>query len=332
MPKDRLDRIVESLVESQYGEDGPATPIRIRKRVDDDDVEMKPVYTQYIRDGNIFRPAGPIRLVEKLQPYAYNIISDMSGLRFVKVKPRTDELYRFKSSVMEAVLSEINHFWGLKPNFDKLGLIHHRGLMVYGPPGSGKSALMQQVAENMIARGDVIFFSRGIGSLEDGLKAFREVEPDRKVVVVLEDMDEYIQYSERDMLQLFDGENTVDNVLYCATTNYIDKFPPRLLRPGRFDKKVHLGMPPVEGRLIYLQKKLGTVETPERIQELAEQTDGFSFGHLRELVISGYAFKDPIEQVITRLRGTNVRGLPKRAGEMVVSEGRVRYVRRKIHG
>lgn len=281
-----------------------------------DDVEpIKKSFVQYIKEGNIFQPVGPIKLVEKLQPCAYNILT--MPLRFEKVASKTDELYLFENSKMYDVLEEIKKFWTLKDNFDKLKLLHNRGVLMYGPPGTGKSCLIQQVSEHMTKNGDIIIMAKNLHSVLQGLPAFRQVEEGRRVVIVFEDMDEYIGYDERNMLQLLDGANSTDNVLFLGTTNYIEKFPPRLLRPGRFDKKVKIGFPPMEGRLVYLKHKLQEVETPEKIQELADNTDNFSFGHLRELVIAGYAFKENIEDVIARLKEVPTNKLPVReSGEM----------------
>ena len=289
------------------------------KAVPQDD--LKSTYTQYIQTGNDFKPVGNVVLAPKLQEFSYRISRTMEGICFTKTKARTDELYNFKSSVMESVIDEIDRFWGLKENFTTLGFLHNRGILVYGPPGTGKSSLMQQVAEMMINRGDVVFFSRGVGSLLEGLKAFREVESERKLVVVLEDMDEYISHSERDLLQLLDGEDAVDNVLYLASTNYIDRFPPRLLRPGRFDKCMYLGPPALEGRLVYLTNKLKNSIDEKEIAQIARDTDGFSFGHLRELVIAAYALKEPLAEVIKRLssKHTIKEAGKKRIGESLVS-------------
>jgi hypothetical protein len=274
---------------------------------------------QYVKEADAFRPCGHIELVPKLDPHAYILEYRGGTLYFVKKEFRTDDLYLFEGSKMYSVLEEIERFWTLKGNFDKLGFLHNRGLLLYGPPGTGKTCLIKQVAESMTKQGDLIIIARALGEVLEGLPAFREVEPDRRVVVVFEDMDEYIGYSERNMLQLLDGNNSVDNVLFLGTTNYIEKFPPRLLRPGRFDKKVKIDYPPVEGRLIYLKHKLNGIETPERIQQIAEKTRGFSFGHLRELIIAGYAFKENVGDVIERLRSADYTDLPRRDEKVLES-------------
>ena len=139
---------------------------------------------QYIKRGDTFLPSGPLELVDKLEPFAYRIESTMQGPLFIKVEHQTDELYMFENSKMTKILAEIKKFWTLKDNFDSLGFLHNRGILMYGPPGTGKTCLIQQVSEAMTKQGDAIFYAKSLNAVTEGLKAFREVEPERRVVVV----------------------------------------------------------------------------------------------------------------------------------------------------
>ncbi|KKM26607.1 hypothetical protein LCGC14_1583110, partial [marine sediment metagenome] len=258
-------------------------------------------YTQYIRTGNVYRPSGPGTFHEKLTRQAYRLKRGMNGLEFHRAKAKTDELYRFENSIMESVIKEIDRFWDLKEEYSKFGVMHNRGILLEGPPGTGKSSVIQQIVEMMVQRGDVVFFSASISLVKEALHAFKEVEEERAVVVVLEDADEHIKYEQNSFLQLLDGDEAVEGVLYLATTNYVENFPARLRRPGRFDKIVHVGPPPYEGRFVYLKNKVGKVETDEEIARLAKLTHGLSFGHLRELVTAAYALKEPKADVLKRI-------------------------------
>lgn len=269
---------------------------------DDPNRPLAKQYVQFVYHNDVYRPAGPGVFTETLGRSAYRIVDTMAGIEFHRVRPKTDELYHFPSSVMEGVLAEIDRFWTLNDDYAKLGALHHRGILLEGPPGTGKTSLIHQVCEMMVARGDPVFYARRIGALIEALNAFRQVEATRPVVVVLEDADEHIKYSQNDFLQLLDGDQAVDHVLYLATTNYLESFPPRLRRPGRFDHIVHVGPPPIEGRQVFLQHKLGKFEKAAEITRLAKVTEGFSFGHLRELVLAVYALKEPVAEVVERLR------------------------------
>jgi len=103
-------------------------------------------------------------------------------------------------------------------------------------------------------------------------------------------------------LELFDGDDQQGNICYVATTNYIDKLPPRILRSGRFDAKMEVKNPPLAGRLAYLESKLGVNEDEEVIEALADATDGFSFGDMRELLVSVYCFEQDKDEVISRIK------------------------------
>lgn len=281
---------------------------------EDEDVKLQQVYTQYIHQDNDFRPAGKITLKERLASCPYEVNRDLNGLFFTKVKPLSDEIINFDNSVMASVVAEVDKFWDSKEKYAQLGLTHNRGILLYGPPGTGKSICLQQVANLMAKRGDVVFFVKNASSIIDALKAFREVEPDRKVVVAFEEADEFCDgYNERDMLRVMDGDAKIAGVLFLATTNYIERLPPRMLRPGRFDRKVFVDYPDYDSRFAYLDNKLSRLNVEkDEIKNLAKQSEGLGFGHLRELVTGVYAIGEQAETVLASLK-TKVAGLQKEA-------------------
>jgi SpoVK/Ycf46/Vps4 family AAA+-type ATPase len=259
-------------------------------------------FIQYIQQGNVYRPAGKVKLSPSLEPCAFRVESTMEGIIFERVRPATDELMLFEDSPMKRVLEEIDRFWDRKAHYQRLGLMHSRGILLYGPPGNGKSACLQQVVEMMVNRGDVVFFGKNAGTIVEALRAFRQVEPDRRVVVCFEEADELVSHNERALLQLMDGDDKQDNCLYLATTNYIQRLPERMLRPGRFDKKILIPPPTQESRRRYLSHKLKDLAEEAEIDRLAKESHGFGFGHLRELVAGVYAMGEPVNEVLARLK------------------------------
>jgi hypothetical protein len=275
----------------------------------DPDRPLAKTFTQFHHHGNVFRPAGPGVFAESLGRSAYRIVSSMSGIEFHRTKAKTDELYHFKDSVMENVIEKIDKFWSLKEDYAQMGVLHNRGILLEGKPGTGKSSAIQQVVEMMVKRGDVVFFANNIRALKGGLKAFREVEETRPVVVVLEDADEHLKYEQNSFLQLLDGDEAFEGVLYLATTNYLDRFPERLKRPGRFDEIVNVPPPPEAGRYLYLKNKIGEHEDDKELKRLANATEGMSFCHLREFVMAVYAFKEDKATTLNRVRASTGIGL-----------------------
>ena len=279
----------------------PASLTEAKKKADE---PLEKRFIQYIKDGDIWSPCGKVILKDKLEACPYAIKMTPSGIIFERVKANMDEVMVFKDSSLNKIVQEVDRFWNSKASYDRLGLMHNRGLLLYGPPGTGKSICLQQVTEMMASRGDIVFYADSPSAMSEGLKAFRSIEPTRPIVIVFEEAEEIFRYNEREMLRLMDGDAKLGGVLYLATTNYIEKMSPRSLRPGRFDKKVYIGPPTMEQRKQYLTHKLkGLAEAPE-IENLAKKSEGFGFGHLRELIAGIYAVGDPVDEVLTRLRGT----------------------------
>ncbi|MHA1866838.1 MAG: AAA family ATPase [Candidatus Heimdallarchaeaceae archaeon] len=257
---------------------------------------------QYVNNGIDNVAVGKVVLKEKLKPGYYRPYTAMDGVHFKQIGLQTDELLTFKNSKMEDITNEVDKFWSLKKDFKDMGFMHNRGVLLYGPPGTGKSCLIKQLVENMVKNGEVVFTTgNNLSSLVFGLKAFREVEPDRKLLVVMEDIDAIIRYDEHSLLELLDGDIQIDNVLYLGTTNYINRIPERVKRPGRFDHLVEINYPDENGRRAYLENKLSKYENEQEIQKLVKQTKGFSFGHLREFLISVYCLKKDKAKILQRL-------------------------------
>lgn len=164
----------------------------------------------------------------------------------------TDDLLVLPGSKMTNLLQEFDKFWSLEDTFNSQGFIHKRGFFFVGPPGSGKTSIIQLLAQRLISNheGIVLYLDNPIVAFH-GLRMIRSVEPERKIICVLEDLDSLIKnYEEADFLSLFDGERQINHVVYIATTNYPEMIDKRFLdRPSRFDQVVVVDLPSMEDRL-----------------------------------------------------------------------------------
>jgi SpoVK/Ycf46/Vps4 family AAA+-type ATPase len=135
------------------------------------------------------------------------------------------------------------------------------------------------------------------------LRRFRQVEPNRPALVILEDIDAYVrQHGESEVLSILDGEQSIDNVVYIATTNYPENLDPRVInRPSRFDLIMFIDMPNADARRLYLKSR-DTKLNDEQIEKWVKDTDGFSIAHLKELIVGVCLFGKPVEEEVKRLR------------------------------
>jgi ATPase family associated with various cellular activities (AAA) len=235
-------------------------------------------------------------------------ISDRHGPVFIGQTIELDGIVCLPDSAGDAVLREVQEFRGMKSRFVEHGFLHKRGVLLWGPPGSGKTITVHQVCRLIVDT------ESGLALMVDDphttaacLQLLRRIEPDRPVVVVFEDLDALVRrFGESEYLALLDGEAQVNNVVYLATTNYPEDLDPRFVdRPSRFDTVRYIGMPSREARTVFLQAKAPALVNG-RLEEFVEASDGFSVAHLKELVVLTQCFGYSLEDAAGRLRKMRV--------------------------
>ena len=216
-----------------------------------------------------------------------------------------DDLIELPDSTAERVIQEIEHFWSLESHFREFGFLWKRGMLLWGPPGSGKTSTVQILARKIIERGGVAISIYQPSLAIVGMRIIRKIEPTRPILGLLEDIDAIVsRHGESDLLALLDGENQVDNIVYLATTNYPERLDPRFInRPSRFDVIRKIGMPSTEARATYiLAKSRGLADNLDELTKWAGDTAGLSVAHLKELIISVEVFNADYEQSLVRLK------------------------------
>ena len=239
-----------------------------------------------------------------LPPGIYNAYDMMGVPILLDTKLVSDNIIELPDTVNESVVVSIRDFWGARERFKTLKQLFKRGILLKGPPGSGKTVAVLRVSVGLVEAGGVVLIYGGASATAGCLKMLRSLEPERPVIVIIEDIDQIVTREKRSLLALLDGEAQVDNVVYLATTNYVDQLPPELTnRPSRFDEVVEIGYPSAEARRMYLRSLLGVAELPEnQLDDWVRITDNLAIAHLKELAVATYCLgRDPLE-VVERLR------------------------------
>jgi len=206
------------------------------------------------------------------------------------------------------VIKIVNSFWQSEKDYKEGnefivgGAAFKAGIMIFGPPGSGKSCTIKIVSNQLVSRGGTVFYASGNPSIISSfLTDFATIEKDRKSIVILEDIDSLIKnYGEAQYLEMLDSAKTIDNVLFIATTNYPEHLDPRVYnRPGRFSHVIKIGLPSPKTREAYLKAIL---KNHRDVNEIVSKTDGFTIDHLTALVNSVYREKKVLNTEIDRLK------------------------------
>ena len=186
--------------------------------------------------------------------------------------------------------------------FERLGIEPPKGVLIYGPPGSGKTLLAKAVANESEAHFITIngpeIVSKYVGEAEERLRnIFMEAEKNAPSIVFIDEIDSIAPKREEvvgevekrivsQLLTLMDGLKSRGQVVVIAATNRPNSIDPALRRPGRFDREIEIGVPDKKGRKEILQIHTRGMPLNEDVSldELASQTHGFVGADLQSLV------------------------------------------------
>ena len=260
-------------------------------------------FKQYTKMGQSFLPIATS--YKRLGAGVYEAESSNSGIIFTPQLFKDDDLIRFKDSVSDKIVNEFEEFWKKKHIYEEYKEPHKRGYLLHGPPGSGKSCLVKMIISDFIRKYDGIVLLYTNYFME-GTKLLRIIEPDRKILLVLEDLDSIVsrEHSEQEVLQVLDGAFPLANTVVLATTNFPEKIPARIKnRPSRFDRIEKIGYPDEDTRKIYILNKSKVVKknSPELTLWLKD-TKKFSLAHIKELILSTEVFGLEYKEQLKRLK------------------------------
>ena len=282
-------------------------------RIDQDDADDMRLYEGNLggycqwstSDGVRFAPSS--KTANQLTPGVYDICHNSAvGLYFEKIQILTTGLIQFPETNSDKVVAEIKNFWEKESVFKKFNLNYKRGIILYGPPGSGKSSTIQFIMRDVVDRDGVVIKFTAPNLFLEGIRKFREIQPNTPIVVLMEDIDSIIEiYCESEVLNILDGVNQIDKVVFLATTNYPEKLGARIInRPSRFDKRFKINHPNAESRRIYLEFIIGkeTLDFADiDLDKWVRDTEDFSLAHLKELFTAVVILGDSYEESLDSL-------------------------------
>jgi len=153
--------------------------------------------------------------------------------------------------------------------FSRLGVDAHSGILLYGPPGCGKTLIAKVLASeseaNMYSINGPEIMNKYYGETEARLRdIFKEAKENSPSIIFIDEIDAIAPKREEaygdvekrvvaQLLALMDGLTERGNVIVLGATNRPDSIDPALRRPGRFDREVEISVPNEDGRLEILQ-------------------------------------------------------------------------------
>ncbi|NBG88551.1 ATP-dependent zinc metalloprotease FtsH [Isachenkonia alkalipeptolytica] len=202
-------------------------------------------------------------------------------------------------------LSELVDFLKSPKRFIELGARIPKGVLMVGPPGTGKTYITKAVAGEAgvpfysISGSDFVEMFVGVGAsrVRD---LFEQAKKSSPCIVFIDEIDAVGRkrgaglgggHDEREqtlnqLLVEMDGFGINEGIIIVAATNRPDILDPALLRPGRFDRKVEVGLPDIKGReaILHIHSKGKPLDDDVNVKVLARRTPGFTPADIENLM------------------------------------------------
>jgi hypothetical protein len=263
---------------------------------------------------------GTSNIVNDIPPGLYKCgMRDDVGPCFQKLMIETDTLIQLPDMVCNEVIEQIQQFWSdrVRLAMEKRGFLHKRGILMYGEPGSGKTCTIQILVQMLIKKEGIAIYAEDPGVLSNCLQLLRRIEPDRPIIVILEDFDTLTDRDRREnnWLAVLDGESQIKNVVFLATTNYIEQLDKRFVdRPSRFDVIMPVPMPTAKARSAYIRYKEPELDD-DTLFEWVQASAGYSIAHMKEMMLSVLCYGKTLDETCLRLNTQRARDFSNKTME-----------------
>lgn len=201
--------------------------------------------------------------------YQYHVDPNTGEEGLTPITIRNDA-YVDTDGTLEETKRSIRMFLERKHIYKDNNLIYKLGVMMYGPPGMGKTSLIRHLVNNSFPKETVVIFLNFLPA-NFLMKASDALGPDVLKVLIFEEFTEVEEKLKKNggtdtLLQFLDGEFSLENSIVLATTNYPEKIPENIVnRPGRFDKLMCFDNPSLKAIKLFLDFFLARQVTDEEV-------------------------------------------------------------------
>lgn len=247
------------------------------------------IFKQELKKIDVYYPIGN-----------YSLKTSYASFNLVKHTLSDEKAPILNENLEESIKKDIKKFFTKRDFYNENKLTFKRGILLYGPPGNGKTALIRTILKNNPDCYGIIITAQNFDS--GSSKYLRDTLNDKKKIIIFEDIDGFERHMKSTILNFLDGTGSLENTFVIATTNRIEEVGDVLKdRPSRFDKVYQITLPNQDTREKLLKRFFPKLKGDE-LEEYIKLTKDFSGAYFKELFIFVNIHECSIKSAISKIK------------------------------
>lgn len=256
----------------------------------------------YFNDGEMYTHAFDFGKKESIVApgiYEFTIIGGMFPKPALMILPEGEE-YQFTPTVHFKKLKGIlDTFLSKKEDYKRVGISHHEGILLDGPPGTGKTTIASELANYLVERGGIAVWCKTPDSFQSAVDFIRANDQEIPILLIVDELDK-VRFDSKVLSTFLSGPVPLNGVMTLYTSNNTAKLPDSLIRrPGRIRHRISVDTVDAEAYKQIIKGKIPTIDE-KVLDKIVHKFPGMPIDGVILIVLNHSVYGMEIEKAINQ--------------------------------